>query len=100
MGMAAFGNAKHHYDPYLNYHKGFQEKIRGHNYDKAASALLVIEQEIYGIMKKARKYSSSLCYGGGVALNCVANSKIHNMFDKVWIMPNPCLLYTSDAADE
>jgi len=89
MGMAAFGRAKHHYDPYLNYHKGFPEKLRGHNYDKAASAQLLIEQEIYGIMKKARKYSSSLCYGGGVALNCVANSKIHNMFDKVWIMPNP-----------
>jgi carbamoyltransferase len=30
-------------------------------------------------------------YGGGVALNCVANSKLANLglFDRIWIMPNP-----------
>ena len=40
-------------------------------------------------MNKAKKYSEYLCYGGGVALNCVANSKIRPMFKDMWIMPNP-----------
>ena len=32
----------------------------------------------------------NLCYGGGVALNCVANSKVlPKHFDKIWIFPNP-----------
>ena len=40
-------------------------------------------------MQKAKKYSDYLCYGGGVALNCVANTKVQPMFKDVWIMPNP-----------
>jgi len=58
----------------------------------AASAQLVLEEEILKIMKIARGYSEYLCYGGGVALNCVANSNVlPKVFDidKVWIMPNP-----------
>ena len=40
-------------------------------------------------MTKARAYGSNLVYGGGVALNCVANSKIRPMFDNMWIFPSP-----------
>ena len=40
-------------------------------------------------MAIASTYGKNLCYAGGVALNCVANSKIAHMFDKVWIFPNP-----------
>ena len=32
---------------------------------------------------------SNLVYMGGGALNCVANSKLGNVFDHIWIMPNP-----------
>ena len=33
----------------------------------------------------------NLCYGGGVALNCVANAVLMNqrVYDDCWIMPNP-----------
>lgn len=55
----------------------------------AATAQHVLEIEILKIMAIARRYSAHLCYGGGVALNCVANSKIHEMFDDTWIFPNP-----------
>ena len=64
-------------------------KVLGKEEDLAASAQKIIEDEIVKIMLKARKYSEYLCYGGGVALNCVANSKIYHMFKKIWILPNP-----------
>lgn len=87
MGLAAYGKPIHKYDPWGSYHQG--GTFIGEEEDVAASAQKIIEQEIVKIMKVARKYSSYLCYGGGVALNCVANSAIHHMFDKIWIMPNP-----------
>ena len=88
MGMAAFGKPVYKIDPYENYHQGMD--IREVNdINLAASAQDIIENEIIKIMRKAQYYSDYLCYGGGVALNCVANSKIHHMFKKMWIMPNP-----------
>jgi carbamoyltransferase len=41
------------------------------------------------IFAKARKYGPKVAYAGGVALNCVANSKIRTMFDDMWIFPSP-----------
>ena len=87
MGMSAYGEPMHTYDCFLNYHKG--GTFEGRPEDVAASAQYLIEQEIIKIMQRALKYSDYLCYGGGVALNCVANSKIRQMFKEVWIMPNP-----------
>lgn len=87
MGMAAYGEPIYKIDPYKNYHKGI--RIKGRSEDLAASAQKIIEDEIISIMRIARKYSNHLCYGGGVALNCVVNSKIYHMFDKMWIFPNP-----------
>mgnify|MGYP001403583868 CR=1 FL=1 len=87
MGMAAFGEPRYEFEPYLNYHRG--GLFLGKEEDLAASAQKIIEDEIVKIMLKARKYSEYLCYGGGVALNCVANSKIYHMFKKIWILPNP-----------
>ena len=89
MGMAAYGNPHIKIDPYNNYHKGIYLQRELSDNDIAASAQAIIEHEIIKIMTKARKYSRYLCYGGGVALNCVANTKIHSMFDKMWILPNP-----------
>ena len=91
MGMAAFGEPSIDFD-YLfeqNLHLGIRDRIEHDIRDIAASAQATVEKKIIEIMKRARKYSKHLCYGGGVALNCVANSKIRNMFDSVWIMPNP-----------
>ncbi len=59
--------------------------------DIAASIQLAIEEIILKISKYLnKKYSiPNLCLAGGVALNCVANSKILSQgnFKKVWIQP-------------
>lgn len=93
MGMAAYG--KNPVDlSYLieyNLHKGCRGQYipAASKEDIAAGAQQALEAEVIKIMTRARKYSSYLCYGGGVALNCVANSKIYPMFDDMWIFPNP-----------
>lgn len=93
MGMAAYGSSPVDLSHLSGYN--LQKGCRGLHMPRvdkntlAASAQAYIEKEIIKIMKEARKYSSYLCYGGGVALNCVANTKIHPLFDKVWIFPNP-----------
>ena len=42
-------------------------------------------------MSKARLLgkSKNLVYGGGVALNCLANRLLGDYFKDIWIMPNP-----------
>ena len=59
--------------------------------DMAASIQLIAEQEIHKVMSTAQHKgrSANLVYMGGVALNCVANSKIASLWNDVWIMPNP-----------
>ena len=89
MGMAAYGNPLYNYDPYDKYHKGGKFNVLTYPEDIAASAQSIIEKEIINIMTKARSYSAYLCYGGGVALNCVANTKIRPLFNDMWIFPNP-----------
>ena len=95
MGMAAYGepcvDMLWCFNKDVNLHRGFTlEAFKGETpEDIAASAQLHLETEIQKIMAKASTYGKNLCYAGGVALNCVANSKIAHMFDKVWIFPNP-----------
>lgn len=91
MGMAAYGEPIIDLSYLLekNLHKGIKYPILGRNEDIASSAQMLIEEKILEIMNIARRYSAHLCYGGGVALNCVANSKIRPLFDNVWIMPCP-----------
>ena len=52
---------------------------------------VVIEEIVLNIVREARKLtnSSNLCLAGGVALNCVAKSKLlkEKLFDKVFIQP-------------
>jgi carbamoyltransferase len=59
--------------------------------DIAASAQGVVEQLIEIVIKKAKKLgkSDNLVYGGGVALNCLANRLIGKYYENSWIMPNP-----------
>ncbi len=91
MGMAAFGEPIIDLSYLLekNLHKGIKYPILGRNEDIASSAQMLIEEKIIEIMNIARRYSAHLCYGGGVALNCVANSKVRSLFDNMWIMPCP-----------
>jgi carbamoyltransferase len=105
MGMAAYG--KPVYAPAMqrlftnideivledNLHIGVDESFAmgGDDMDIAASAQQVVEQLIETVIKKAKKLgkSDNLVYGGGVALNCLANRLIGKHYQNIWIMPNP-----------
>jgi carbamoyltransferase len=91
MGMAAFGHPVNmnvvERQLYKNNHKG----CRLGNYKKediAKSAERILQLELNTIFAKAAEYSKHICYGGGVALNCVVNSGLREMYN-MWIMPNP-----------
>jgi carbamoyltransferase len=106
MGMAAYGKPGHanrmasHYLSDLNdiefrynLHAGLEDNFlqKADNMDIAASAQIVCETLIQKVMLKAFKLGSSknLVYGGGVALNCLANRLLGKYFKNIWIMPNP-----------
>ena len=57
----------------------------------ATSTQLIAEQLIMTVISKAKSLggSKNLVYGGGVALNCLANRLLGNFYDNIWIMPNP-----------
>lgn len=55
--------------------------------DSAATIQAWAEFEIYERAKEARKHGSKLIYSGGVAQNIIANTKIRDLFDDVWIPP-------------
>lgn len=106
MGMAGYGNPDRFFDRVNDYfprigkqkygfHKGIvdwgmvssdQEK-----FDIAASVQKVFELRVIEFMRLAIRISGStnLVYMGGCALNALANSKIRELFNDVWIMPNP-----------
>ena len=105
MGMAAYG--KPHYKGYMkelfsnfddvilkdNLHVGVEmDFLEGADHmDIAASAQFTVEQLIENVMRKAVELGNSdnLVYGGGVALNCLANRLLGKYFENIWIMPNP-----------
>jgi carbamoyltransferase len=105
MGMAAYGDPKHtqvmkglfsNPDEIIlkdNLHIGVDSEFLfgADEMDIAASAQVVVEQLIESVMKKAKKLGKShnLVYGGGVALNCLANRLIGKHYENIWIMPNP-----------
>jgi carbamoyltransferase len=105
MGMAAYGEPKHvkemmtlfkdttTIDFKENLHIGVSKDfLQGANeMDIASSAQHLVEWLIKMVMAKARElgHSKNLVYGGGVALNCLANRLLGDYFDNIWIMPNP-----------
>jgi len=105
MGMAAYGNPKHT-DVMSglitdiedirfaeNLHIGTPDKflVNKNEMDVACSAQNVVEILIKSVIAKARILggSKNLVYGGGVALNCLANRLLGEYYDNIWIMPNP-----------
>jgi carbamoyltransferase len=106
MGMAAYGSGMGTAwlrDQYIddlvdlrmrrNLHIGFDhhELSDYKPEDLAAAGQHLVEQMIHNVMIRARNLvaSDNLVYMGGVALNCVANSRLGQIYDKIWIMPNP-----------
>jgi len=106
MGMAAYGRDSYHHvmeavlirDPDeiefgQNLHTGVDTEFMGSlsNEDIAASAQTLLERLIGNVMQRARDFgwSTNLVYQGGVALNCLANRRLGEYFDNIWIMPCP-----------
>ncbi len=62
-------------------------------YTIAANVQSICEDEIYKVFELAKRLvpeTDNMCYGGGVALNCVANSMIASeLYPNLWIIPNP-----------
>jgi carbamoyltransferase len=112
MGMAAYGNPDLHkcaiYEDFFESVNGPEIRFK-HNlhkgcldwrldllseqdcFDIAAATQAVYEELLQGISAWARGHlpSGNLILMGGCALNCVANSKITESWDNIWIMPNP-----------
>jgi carbamoyltransferase len=76
-----------------NLHIGFDDDdlTFTHDEDIAAAAQRVTEELIMAVIRRARKLvdSDNLVYMGGVALNCVANARLGQIYNNIWIMPNP-----------
>jgi carbamoyltransferase len=97
MGMAAWGQPRYVDTMRIlseeNLHIGIDPTFLNHapDVDLAASAQAVCEELIYSVMQRARNFewSSNLVYMGGVALNCLANRKLGDYFENIWIMPCP-----------
>jgi carbamoyltransferase len=106
MGMAAYGNWTKYYYKVLNYfpsfsyqtynfHRGIdnwgQEIYEQDRFDIAASVQKVYELRLREFMLDAirRTGKKNLVFMGGCALNSKANTDLWDLFDNVWIMPNP-----------
>jgi carbamoyltransferase len=106
MGMAAYGTNMHYTQMYEtlvqdsydiefkeNLHIGLPEDflLNASNEDLACSGQLLLEGLLTNVLSRAKILgrSKNLVYGGGVALNCLANRLLGKYFDNIWIMPNP-----------
>ena len=106
MGMAAYGNPKkyerkvseyfmEHDAQKYNFHKGildWNEPITEQDkFDIAAAVQKVYELRLNEFMHFAYNITGkkNLVFMGGCALNSSANTMLWNIFDNVWIMPNP-----------
>ena len=98
MGMASYG--KHDSILYerlkeqlsMNNHRGCRGKFsRIEEFDLAYNAQKVLEEELKKIFSFAIALTgcSDVCYGGGVALNCKANTLLRKQCDHLWIPPHP-----------
>ena len=105
MGMAAYGDWQKYYkevDSYFpsydkqkyNFHKGITDwgwVSEQDKFDIAAAVQMVYEQRLNQFMRMAKRMTgkNNLVFMGGCALNSSANTLLWNIFDMIWIMPNP-----------
>jgi carbamoyltransferase len=105
MGMAAYGDWQKYYkkvDEYFpsydqqkyNFHKGITDwgwVSEQDKFDIAAAVQMVYEQRLNQFMRMAKGLTgkNNLVFMGGCALNSSANTLLWNIFDMIWIMPNP-----------
>ena len=108
MGMAAWGRGSKELQDELrqllnqNLHRGCldwdsdfmpDEGTSEWKFDVAHNVQVVCEEEITKVFRKAKEVvpeTDNMCYSGGVALNCVANSLVvEKQYPEMWILPNP-----------
>jgi carbamoyltransferase len=106
MGMAAYGDKNKYFDKVneyfpsierqkYNFHKGITDWgwITSHQdaFDIAAAVQYVYELRLIEFMNHSKIMTgkNNLVFMGGCALNCSANTLLWNIFDDIWIMPNP-----------
>ena len=117
MGMAAWGTQDDDlqsiiYNDFFGYHKELDLRMNLHKgcmdyepsiypddgseqwkFDIAANVQTICEWQIAKVFKKAKELvpeTDNMCYSGGVALNCVANSLVvEKQYPNMWILPNP-----------
>jgi len=106
MGMAAYGDWTKYYkkvNDYFpsytkqkyNFHKGITDwgwiESEQDKFDIAAAVQVVYQQRLNDFMHMAYSITGkdNLVFMGGCALNSSANTFLWNIFDDVWIMPNP-----------
>lgn len=107
MGMSAYGDPNKYFEkvnqsfPHFahqprSFHKGVSwwenEPIDDQDrFDIAAAVQLVYEHRLIEFMREVKiaSASSNLVFMGGCALNCLANRRLYELWDKIWIMPNP-----------
>ena len=117
MGMEAWGKQDDDlqdimYSDFFGYHKELDLKQNLHRgcmdyepsiypddgseqwkFDIAANVQTICEWQIAKVFRKAKEVvpeTDNMCYSGGVALNCVANSNVvKDQYPKMWILPNP-----------
>jgi len=105
MGMAAHGDWKRYYkkvnkyfpsydNQKYNFHKGITDwgwVLEEDKFDIAAAVQMVYEQRLndFMCMAKAMTGKNNLVFMGGCALNSSANTMLWNIFENIWIMPNP-----------
>jgi carbamoyltransferase len=106
MGMAAYGNPNMYYpvvkeyfpsifSQKYNFHRGITDwpfTVNDKNkFDVAAAVQLLYEERLLEFMEYAKKLTgkTKLVFMGGCALNSKANTLLWDIFDDVWIMPNP-----------
>ena len=106
MGMAAYGSPDRYFDKVnsyfpsitnqkYNFHKGITDwgtwNDEDDKFDIAAAVQKVYEIRLLEFMRyaKAKTGKEKLVFMGGCALNCSANTRLWEIFDDIWIMPNP-----------
>jgi carbamoyltransferase len=106
MGMAAYGDPNKYFkevNEYFsvfdrqkyNFHKGIDDWqhiiLQQDRFDIAAAVQKVYEYRLFEFMIYAKKITNkkNLVFMGGCALNCSANTQLWELFDDIWIMPNP-----------
>jgi carbamoyltransferase len=106
MGMAAYGDPEIYFSqvnalfPSINeqtelFHYGVKAfsvtPTEQNKFHIAAAVQAVYEKRLIEFMRFAKKKTGkeNLVFMGGCALNCSANTKLFDIYNQVWIMPNP-----------